>query len=120
MEMMLWIFLCLFASVGIVQCGMWFWQSFKKPSDVLRGYRVIPLKDDPDCLEARLRISFTADWRESGDIILFADMGLGEECRKICEHLLNEMGSACICDISDVPIAIKRFEDLQNRADDVE
>jgi len=120
MEMMMWIFLCLFASVGIVQCGMWFWQSFKKPTDVLRGYRVIPLKNEPDCLEAQIRMSFSSDWRDSGDVVLFVDMGLEEECRQICEHLINEIGGACICEISDVPAMIKRLEYLHNRSNRVE
>ena len=115
MEMMMWIFLCLFASVGIVQCGTWFWQSFKKPGDVLRGYRVILLDNEPDCIEAQIRLSFSADWRDSGDTILFVDMGLDEECRQICEHLLNEIGGACICEISDVPDTIKSLEYLHKR-----
>ena len=119
MEMMLWIFLCLFASVGIVQCGMWFWQSFKKPTDTLRAYRIVPLQNDPDCLEAKIRLSASTYW-DSGDIILFADMGLEEECRQICEHLLHEFAGARICDISDVPHAIKRLEDLQSADNDVE
>lgn len=111
MEMMLWILLCLFASVGIVQCGIWLFEAFKKPCRIRCGYHVIPLWDDPDGLEAQIRLNFSKIRQHGGEIILLADMGLGEECREICERLLWELDCVYICDINELPGVIKSLED---------
>lgn len=121
MEMAVWILFCLFSSIGLVQCGIWFRDAFVGHMRERRSYHVIPLYDDAGSLEQRVRRAVSLARADGGDEhILLVDMGLGEECVKICEKLLHGIGGVYICALSELEDTIRRLDNLQNAANDVE
>jgi hypothetical protein len=99
MEMAMWVFFCLFCSVGMVQCGAWFLDAIKSPDSTRCGCRVVPLYDDPEALESRIRLAVREHCRNRDccEALLMVDMGLGEECKKICERLAGDSGMFYLC-----------------------
>lgn len=122
MEMMLWILFCLFASVGLVQCGFWLTEALKRPGAFRRGYHLIPLYDEPGQLEAQLRSLLSRIRRDNCgcEQIIMVDMGLGEECQKICDKLTLGISGMYICEPGAVVETMTKLDNLQNAANDVE
>lgn len=123
MEMALWILFCFFASVGLVQCGYWFAGMLKRPRDFRSGYHLIQLYDDPEQIEMRLRYALSLIRRDSRDYeqVILVDMGLGDECKKICENLTIGTGGVYICNPNEISdILTGAAYNLQNGINDVE
>lgn len=104
MDMALWILFCLFASVGLVQCGYWVAEIFKRPQGFRHGYHLVQLYDEPDSIEMHMRYALSQIRRDSSDHeqVILVDMGLGEECQKICENLTSGMGGIYICEPHEI------------------
>ena len=115
MEMPIWILFCFFASIGLVQCGIWVADSFKSTKNPRRCYYVIPLYDNAEKLEAQIRYSLSQiRWIGlGGGFIVFVDMGLGEESRKICNRLLADTTGIYICAKAELTDALTRLDELQ-------
>lgn len=105
MGMAIWIFFCLFCSVGMVQCGTWVYEAIKGPETTRCGCRVVPLYDDPEGLESRIRLAVKGHCRNNdcAEALLMVDMGLGEECRQICERLAEDSGVFYLCTEKELP-----------------
>lgn len=119
MEMAVWILFCFFASIGLVQCGLWLRDAFVRRPCERPGCRVVPLYDDADRLEQRMRDAISPVWQSMGERVLLVDMGLGEECTKICDRLMCDAGGVYICELPELGEAVQRLDNLQNAADDV-
>lgn len=104
MEMALWIIFCFFASIGLVQCIFWLAETFRHPGEFKCGYYLMPLYDEPEQLEARLRCALSGLRSDSRgcDQVILVDMGLGEECINICEKLTLGIGGVYICDPHEI------------------
>ncbi len=121
MEMALWILFCLFCSVGMVRCGYWLFETLRLPGYPTCGYCVVPLYDDPERLEAHVRMAVRKFENGGGcaEPILLVDMGLEDECRHICDRLCEEMGLFYICTEAELGGVIRQldkgllFRDLQ-------
>ncbi len=112
MEMALWILFSLFCSVGIVRCGYWLFETLNLPGYQRCGYCVVPLYDDPERLEAQVRLA-VEKYKNGGycsEPVLLADMGLGDECKRICESLCEEMGVLYICEESELGGVIRQLD----------
>lgn len=122
MGMIVWILFCLFSSVGLVQCGFWLAEAFKEHESLHRGYHVIPLYDNADKLEAQIRFGMSQLQSAGldGEFVLLADMGLGDECRQICENLMRGVGGIYICEGKDLDATIRQLDNLQSHANVVE
>ena len=116
MEMTAWIMLCLFASIGIVQCGVWLTEALKKPPKLRRGYHIIPLYDDTEKLEVQLRYGLSQIRRmgTNGEHILLLDMGMSEESQNICSKMILGIGEIYICGKEELPQTIAHLDKLQN------
>lgn len=116
MQMIAWIMFCLFASIGLVQCGIWLREMIGRPEKLRVGYHVIPMYDDVEKLEIQLRYALSQIRRRGADggYVLLVDMGLGEESQKICDKLILGAGEVYICDKSELPEMIEHLDRLQN------
>lgn len=120
--MALWILFCLFASVGLVQCGYWVLEMVKGPKGFRRGYHLIPLYDEPEKLEAQIRFGLSQIRHDGSDCehTVLVDMGIGEESQQICDRLTSGLGGVYICGIDELRDTISKLDDLQNGLNDVE
>lgn len=115
MNAFFWILTCLFTSIGIVQCLGWLICLRRRPKGLRRGYYVIPLYDNPATLEAQLRYGLSqVHWGSGGgEIVLLADMGLGEESLALCETLLKESPGLYRCPADTLSGVIRDLDQLQ-------
>lgn len=123
MEMALWILFCFFASVGLVQCGYWVAETLKRPRDFRSGYHLIQLYDEPEQIEMQLRYALSQIRRDCRDCeqVILVDMGLGDECQKICENLTLGIGGVYICNPDEIADMLTNSAyNLQNGINDVE
>jgi len=101
MHIVLWILLCLLASIGAVHVLGWAICGFSRPQKAGRAYQVIALERDPELLEEQLRyevqlLNWGAPGRHAALILL--DTGLDEQCKQSCNDFLSEIGAAIICE----------------------
>ena len=111
MGMAIWIIFCLFCSIGMVQCGYWLYEALKAPETSRCGCRVVPLYNDADALESRIRQAVREHCRNNdcAESLLMVDMGLGEECRGICERLAEDSGVFYLCGESELPAVLREL-----------
>lgn len=112
MGMAAWILFCMFASIGLVQCGFWLADAFGGRDRTQPLYHVIPVYDEPEQVEARVRSSLASlrKHRTAGEAVLIVDMGLKGECRQICDRLACEDLGAYICEKERLAAVIEEFE----------
>lgn len=115
MNELLWIAICLFCAVGLAQCVGWAVSACRRPKGLLRGYHIIPLYDDPSRLEAQLRYGLSRlEWGgRSSQIVLLADMGLGEESAALCEQFVRQHPGLICCPAGNLAKAIRNMDQLQ-------
>jgi hypothetical protein len=118
MEMAIWIIFCLFCSVGMVQCGYWVYEAIKGPETSRCGCRVVPLYNDPEGLESRIRLAVQEHCRDKDccEALLMVDMGLGEECRQICERLAEDSGVFYLCGETEIPGVLRALKEPPREA----
>lgn len=112
MNSALWIFLCLFASVGIAHCAGLLLAGRKRPRGLRRGYYLVPLYDNPAVLEEQLRYSLgQIGWQgNSGETALLVDMGLGEESLRILEGMRRQNPGMFCCKLEDLADTLASLE----------
>lgn len=118
MDMLAWILLCLFASIGIVQCCVWLTGARKASDRLWRGYYVVPLCGDCEKLEAEIRQAASQiRWSCSGcEPVLLVETGLCEEAQTICRAMAAETGCAVVCTREELAEALG----MQDGAPDTE
>lgn len=112
MEMTIWILFCLFASIGFVQCGVWLREMLCARPKPHAGYRVIPLYNDAEHLEGRLRYVLSLP-RRDGEYVLLVDMGLSGESQEICNRLIRESCEVYICDKDELVKTLACLDEIQ-------
>jgi hypothetical protein len=93
----------------MVTCGFWVFDALRFGRAKHCGCRVVPLFDEPERLEARIRQAVN-NGRDCAEPTVLVDMGLGEECRQICERLSEETGMFYICGEAELCDALRRLE----------
>jgi len=99
------VIICLLASVGIVQALSWLIMGLAHNPE-WSAIQVVPLRNDPDELEAQLRYElFMLRWSTSPrpQYLIFLDTGLDEEGQTICDRLLSGVGGVNICSPDELP-----------------
>jgi len=100
MDIVLWILLCLFASVGAVQVLGWLICGLGRPKYAGRAYQVIVLAREPGPLEEQMRYEIhLLRWSTSSrpESLILLDTGLSEESKQVCRNLLRGMDSVIVC-----------------------
>ncbi|MCL2857491.1 MAG: hypothetical protein FWE19_07245 [Oscillospiraceae bacterium] len=103
MNIALWIFFCLLASIGAVQLLSWLICAAARPpgqAGQSRACQIIQLARDPGLLEQQLRYEIHlmrwASTTHPGQLILL-DTGLCREAREVCRNMLQGMEGVIIC-----------------------
>lgn len=114
MDLFVWIFVSLFASMGVAQAVGWLICT-RRNKRLRRGYHIIPLYNDVETLEAQLRYELSqVRWGYGGNgLLLLVDMGLENEAARLCDRLLKDVQCAFICKCDELPETIKRLDNLQ-------
>ena len=100
MDIVLWILLCLFASIGAVQALGWLICGLGRPKYTGRAYQVIVLAREPGPLEEQMRYEIhLLRWSTSSrpEALILLDTGLCEESKQVCRNLLRGMDSVIVC-----------------------
>ena len=117
MHIVLWILLCLFASIGAVHAYSWLVCGFDRPKGIGRAYRVVRLEHEPTRLENQLYYEIRLlQWGSSAGYTphILLDTGLDEKCKQICQSLLSELGMAIICDPDELMAIIAKDSAAQS------
>jgi len=106
MYIVLWILLCFFACVGVVQMLSWLLCRLGRPGQTSNTYQVIALEREPGPLEAQLRYEIhLLRWGtpSRADFLVLLDTGLCDEAKAICRNLLCGVSGAMVCRPEDLP-----------------
>ena len=110
MDMIAWILLCLFGSVGIVQCAAWLFAAWKTPPRLWRGFYVVPLWGGCEKLEGQVRQAVAQiRWNGAGcEPVILVDSAMDEESQEICRALLADFDGVVVCTRGELPDILNR------------
>lgn len=116
MNLLMTIFFCFLASIGVVQCASWLMSRRRRPRGLRWGYHIIPLYDEPAFVEEQLRycISCLSWGRDGCGTALLVDMGLGEESAAICRRFVWENPGLVFCAATELPAALRELDKTAN------
>ena len=119
MNIVLWLSLCFFASVGVVQLFSRLICTLGRPRYAGRAYHVIPLERKPGALEEQLRyeihlLRWSAKYRPEPLVLL--DTGLDQEARQVCRNLLGDIDQVVVCRPDELAGLICRAEQIAENA----
>lgn len=114
MNELIWIALCVFAVIGLAQCGNWLLNLIRRPKQMPCRYCIIPVYDRPAELEEQLRWGVSRlKWGRDGQIALLVDMGLDGESLAVCARFLRENPGLICCTPDMVMQAVGDIEQLR-------
>ena len=119
MHIVLWILLCLLASVGVVQALSWLICALGRPKQTGRAYQVIPLEREPGPLEEQLRYEIhLLRWGTAcrPEPLVLLDTGLSDEARQVCRNLLGSGSGVVVCRPEELAELIFRAEQAAESA----
>jgi len=119
MHIVLWLALCFFASVGVVQLLSWLICALGCPRQAGRAYQVIALEREPGPLEEQLRyeihlLRWGATYRPAP--LLLLDTGLDQEARQVCRNLLGGISEVVVCRPGELAGIICEAEQIAENA----
>lgn len=111
MNEFVWLALCLFSAIGLVQCVSWLVSLRARPGGATCGCHVVPLYDNPAQIEQRLRGALSRlQWAGGNQTVLLADMGLSGESLAVCDRFIRQNPGLMLCRADELGVAIRDLE----------